>query len=206
MAHHGVLFLDEIAEFARTALEALREPLETGCITIARAAHRAEFPARFQLVAAMNPCPCGQAGQRQLACRCSPEQVQRYRARLSGPLLDRIDLSVEVGALAADELLQSPPGETSAQVAARCATARARALQRQGCSNAALAPADLDSVLALADPARQFTAHASARLGWSARATHRALRVARTIADLQGEAQVLTAHVAEAMQYRRTWA
>ena len=205
MAHQGVLFLDEIAEFARQALEALREPLETGCITIARAAHRAEFPARFQLVAAMNPCPCGHAGQRQPTCRCSPEQVQRYRARLSGPLLDRIDLTVDVGALAADELLQTPPGETSAEVAKRCAAARAQALQRQGCANAALTPSELDQVLGLAPETRQFTAHASARLGWSARATHRALRVARTLADLQGTPSVLTVHVAEAMQYRRAW-
>ncbi len=205
MAHQGVLFLDEMPEFARQALEALREPLETGCITIARAAHRAEFPARFQLVAAMNPCPCGHAGQRQPACRCSPEQVQRYRARLSGPLLDRIDLTVDVAALGAEELLQTPPGETSTEVSRRCAAARTRALQRQGCANAALTPADLDNVLALAPEARQFTAHASARLGWSARATHRALRVARTIADLQGAACVLTVHVAEAMQYRRAW-
>jgi magnesium chelatase family protein len=203
LAHHGVLFLDELPEFPRAALEALREPLETGHITIARAAQRAEFPARFQLIAAMNPCPCGFLGSAQRACRCSPEQVSRYQARLSGPLLDRIDLHVEVPALAAGDLLGAPPGEASAAVRERVVQARERALARQGCANQALQGQRIDTQIALDAAALQFLQTAAARLGWSARATHRALKVARTIADLAGEEATQLAHVAEAMQYRR---
>ncbi|WP_312756362.1 ATP-binding protein, partial [Pulveribacter sp.] len=203
LAHEGVLFLDEFPEFARSALEALREPLESGRITIARAAQRADFPARFQLVAAMNPCPCGFAGSRQRACRCSPEQVARYQARLSGPLLDRIDLHVEVPALPADELLAAPPGEASGAVRERVAAAHARALARQGKANQALAGQEIDQRAHLDDAARAFLQTAAARLGWSARGTHRALKVARTIADLAGSEAVGVAHVAEAVQYRR---
>src|SRR4029453_14423163 len=131
LAHHGVLFLDELPEFPRSALEALREPLETARITIARALRRSEFPARFQLVAAMNPCPCGWLGSAR-SCRCSPEQVARYQGRLSGPLLDRIDLHVEVPAMSPAELLDAPPGEATAAVQARCIAARDRAQARQG--------------------------------------------------------------------------
>jgi magnesium chelatase family protein len=202
LAHHGVLFLDELPEFTRAALEALREPLETGRITIARAARRSEFPARFQLVAAMNPCPCGWLGSAR-ACRCSPEQVARYQGRLSGPLLDRIDLHVEVPALATGELLQSPAGEPSAPVRSRCVAARERALQRQGKTNHALHGVEIDTHAGLAGKASEFLRNASARLGWSARSTHRVLKVARTIADLAGAAQVEVGHVAEAVQYRR---
>ncbi len=209
LAHHGVLFLDELPEFPRAALEALREPLETGQITIARAAQRADFPARFQLIAAMNPCPCGflgassAPGSTQRACRCSPEQVSRYQARLSGPLLDRIDLHVEVPALPATELLGAPPGEASAAVRERVAIARQRAVARQGCANQALQGQQIDEQIALDPAASKFLQTAAARLGWSARATHRALKVARTIADLAGAETTQVAHVAEAMQYRR---
>ena len=204
LAHHGVLFLDELPEFPRAALEALREPLETGRITIARAARSAEFPARFQLIAAMNPCPCGHRGDARRACRCTPDQVARYQAKLSGPLLDRIDLHVEVPTLAPQELLQASAGEASAAVRARVAQARQRALQRQGAPNQALHGQQIDAQARLEPAAAQFLQTAAARLGWSARATHRALKVARTIADLAGAESTHVTHVAEAMQYRRT--
>lgn len=202
-SHHGVLFLDEFPEFARSALEALREPLETGQITIARAAQRCEFPARFQLVAAMNPCPCGHWGSTVQRCRCTPDKVARYQARISGPLLDRIDLHVEVGALPSQELLAARSGETSEAVRERVVQARALALQRQGSANHQLQGQALDDHLGLSPEALAFAHKAAARLGWSARSTHRALKVARTIADLAGSAAVETGHVAEAMQYRR---
>ena len=203
LAHHGVLFLDELPEFPRAALEALREPLESGSITISRAAHRAEFPARFQLIAAMNPCPCGYLGSSLRACRCSPDQVSRYQGKLSGPLLDRIDLHVEVGALAADELLGAAPGESTASIRQRAVLARARAMTRQGSSNQALQGKAIDTQCRLDEAARKFLNTAAARLGWSARSIHRCLKVARTIADLAGAQAVQVTHVAEAVQYRR---
>ena len=206
MAHHGVLFLDEFPEFARTALEALREPLESGTITIVRAAHRAEFPARFQLVAAMNPCPCGFLGNTMPACRCTPDQVARYQGRLSGPLMDRIDLHMDVPPLPPSELLQGPGGESSATIRARCDTARARAMERQGRLNSALMGQAVDQYAQLETAAVQLLHAAATRMGWSARTTQRILKVARTIADLDASAATCSSHVAEAMQYRRVTA
>lgn len=204
LAHHGVLFLDELPEFPRAALEALREPLESGSITISRAAQRAEFPARFQLVAAMNPCPCGYLGSAQIVCRCTPDQVARYQRKLSGPLIDRIDLHVEVPAVAAADLLQARPGESSATIRARCAAARERSMARQGKLNQALQGREIDDYLLLDEAAAKFLNIAAARLGWSGRSTHRALKVARSIADLAGAHSTQVTHVAEAMQYRRS--
>jgi magnesium chelatase family protein len=203
LAHHGVLFLDEFVEFSRSSLEALREPLETGRILISRAARRAEFPARFQLVAAMNPCPCGHLGSPLRACRCTPDAVARYQGRLSGPLLDRIDVQVEVPAVPPEALAAAADGEASAAVAARVAAARARAVQRQGCANAALGGAALDEHGALDAATAKYLQAASARLGWSARSFHRVLRIARSIADLAESSAITLPHVAEAIQCRR---
>ena len=202
LAHHGVLFLDEFPEFARAALEALREPLETGTITIVRAARRAEFPARFQLIAAMNPCPCGYLGSTLKACRCTPDQVLRYQGKLSGPLLDRIDLHIEVPSVTAQQLLESPAGESTDGIRTRVAEARTRAMTRQGKPNHALQGGEIDQHAALDGPALKFMQSAAVKLGWSARSTHRALKVARTIADLAGSGSVSAEHLAEAFSYR----
>jgi magnesium chelatase family protein len=203
LAHHGVLFLDELPEFERRVLEALREPLETGHIRVARAARRSEFPARFQLVAAMNPCPCGWLGHSSGKCRCTPDQIARYRGKLSGPLLDRIDLLVEVPAVTEAEISMRGEGETSVQVRDRVVAARQRQMARQGKPNAQLAPDEID-LHCLPDCAgAALLKQAMARLDLSARAYHRILKVARTIADLAGEEIVRGPHVAEAIQYRR---
>jgi magnesium chelatase family protein len=204
LAHRGVLFLDELPEFERRVLEVLREPLETGTITISRAARQAEFPARFQLVAAMNPCPCGHLGDAGGRCHCTAEQVRRYRARVSGPLLDRIDIHVEVPPVPR-ELLSAPTerdAETSAAVRRRVERARALQLSRQGCVNSALDGEALAKACRLGDDAAALLDQAMDRLRLSARAYHRILRLARTIADLDEAARVETPHVAEAVNYR----
>ena len=206
LAHAGVLFLDELPEFSRSALEALREPLETGRVTISRAARQAAFPARFQLVAAMNPCPCGWLGASAAlgrACRCTPEQVARYQSRLSGPLLDRIDMQVEVPAATPAELMALPDGEASSVVAQRVATALALQQARQGAPNAQLPPGRIDTLCALDAATARFAEQAAARLAWSGRSLHRVLKLARTVADLEGSERITLPHLAEAMQLRR---
>jgi magnesium chelatase family protein len=209
LAHCGVLFLDELPEFPRAALEARREPLESGRITISRAAHQAQFPARFQLAAAMNPCPCGYLGAFAATgktCRCSGDAVARYQAKLSGPLLDRIDLQVEVPAVKPAQLMREADGEWSATIAARVGAARERQLRRQGEPNAAIEPGRIDALCRLDDGAAQLAQSAATRLGWSARGLHRALKVARTIADLAEAERIGSMHLAEALQYRRSLA
>lgn len=203
LAHHGVLFLDELPEFARAVLEVLREPLESGRITISRAARQADFPAQFQLVAAMNPCPCGFLGHHNGKCRCNPDQVARYRARISGPLLDRIDLQIEVPALPENDLTNASAGETSQQVRPRVEAARQRQLARQGKPNFLLSTLEIDTHCAVDDAASQLLKQAISKLDMSARAYHRILKVARTIADLAGVVHITTPHIAEAIQYRR---
>lgn len=202
LAHHGVLFLDELPEFDRRVLEVLREPIESGRITISRAARQAEFPARFQLVAAMNDCPCGYAGDPSGRCRCTPDMVARYRSRISGPLLDRIDLVLEVPRLDPAELRQSG-GENSAAVRERVTAARARQLERAGKPNAWLGNRETERDGALGEREQQLLERAVERLGLSARAWHRCVRLARTIADLDGADAIGAGHLSEAIQYRR---
>jgi magnesium chelatase family protein len=224
LAHHGVLFLDELPEWDRRVLEVLREPLESGVIHISRAARQSTFPAQFQLVAAMNPCPCGWQGDPRGRCRCTPDRVARYRARISGPLLDRIDLVLDVpavdanllairgngagaeGAADTDDTTVARPheGESSATVRARVVRARARQLARQGKPNARLGPAEIAQHCAPDAAGEVLLRKAMVRLALSARAYHRVLKVARTVADLAGAADVAVPHVAEALGFRRT--
>jgi magnesium chelatase family protein len=203
LAHHGVLFLDELPEFDRKVLEVLREPLESGRITISRAARQADFPASFQLLAAMNPCPCGYLGHHNNKCRCTPDQVSRYRAKISGPLLDRIDLHIEVPALREEELTAAATGETSAVIQSRVEHARAAQLTRQGKANFLLTSKEVDQFCVPDDAGLSLLRQSIAKLNLSARAYHRILKVARTIADLANQDMINAAHVAEAVQYRR---
>jgi len=203
LAHNGVLFLDELPEFDRRVLEALREPLESGRIHISRAARQAEFPAQFQLIAAMNPCACGYHGDARGKCRCTPDQVARYRGKLSGPLLDRIDLQIEVPALPAETLQGAASGESSAIVRERVTLARQRQLARQGKPNARLSTKEIDRYCQPDEAGAALLKQALTRLNLSARAYHRVLRVARSIADLAGCDAIASQHIAEAVQYRR---
>ena len=204
LAHRGVLFLDELPEWDRRALEVLREPLESGVVTVSRAARSSEFPAQFQLVAAMNPCPCGWAGDASGRCRCGAEAIRRYRARISGPLLDRIDLHVEVPRLPPTELRpDAPDGECTADVRGRVVQARALQHGRGGKPNALLSQAETMASCRLSNPDHALLERAVDTLQLSARSLHRILRVARTIADLADQPQILTAHLTEAIGYRR---
>lgn len=204
LAHHGVLFLDELTEWNRSVLEVLREPMESGRIIISRAARQSEFPARFQLVAAMNPCPCGYFGDPSGRCRCSPDQVARYRSKVSGPLLDRIDIQIEVARQPTMALANSaPPGEGSAPVRARVEAARQRQLDRAGKPNALLGTRELTRDCELGSNDQKLLERAIDKLNLSARAYHRILRLARTIADLAAEPRITTQHLTEAISYRR---
>jgi len=209
LAHRGVLFLDELPEFARNALEALREPLESGVVRLSRAKRTYEFPAQFQLVAAMNPCPCGYAGDARGRCQCTATQVARYRGRLSGPLIDRIDMHVELAALPAEHLLatvrhveSAPRGESSATVARRVVLAQELQMQRQGKLNAWLVPVEVTRMCKLEPESRALLSTAISRLGLSARGFHRVLRVARTCADLAGSADIRRCDLSEAVTLR----
>jgi len=204
LAHHGVLFLDEMPEFHRPVLESLREPLEAGVVSIARARLSCTFPARFQLIAAMNPCPCGWAGHTRKICRCPPDRVEAYRRRLSGPLLDRIDLHVSLVAPKGD-WLNAAGGEASDVVRARVLACRQRQVARQGCVNALLDGPMLRNHAALDERGALLLKEATERWAWSARVVHRLLRTARTLADMEGAESVGALHVAEALQFRPGW-
>ncbi|MCL4811003.1 MAG: YifB family Mg chelatase-like AAA ATPase [Vicinamibacteraceae bacterium] len=205
LAHHGVLFLDELAEFPRRVLEVLRQPLESGEVVVARVAAVVRFPARFQLVAALNPCPCGYRGHPTRPCRCTPQQVERYQGRVSGPLRDRIDLALELPPVPSGALLGETSGETSALVRERVLAARAHQLARnKGRLNAQLEGTALRTMLASAPAARRLLDRATARLSLSVRAHDRVLKLARTIADLGGSDAVEEAHLAEALQFRES--
>jgi len=203
LAHHGVLFLDELLEYDRRALEALREPLESGVVSIARATYHTQYPAQFQLVAAMNPCPCGRCGDPLGDCRCTPGQIAQYRARVSAPLLERFDIHLEVPRVDLAEFDESAlPTERSADVAARVMRAREIQLARQGKCNARLSDAQIDRICSPDKEGRALLDRAMKTFGFSARARQRILKLARTIADLKGDATVGVSHVGEAVTYR----
>jgi magnesium chelatase family protein len=210
LAHRGVLFLDELPEFDRRVLEALREPLETGAIHLARTAGRLELPAEFQLVAAMNPCPCGYLGDETHTCRCGPRRIQRYRDRISGPLLDRLDLQIEVPRVELPALQPGPeeecpppvPGGRAAAMARVVHEARERQLGRQNCCNARLDHAGINAHCRAQPAALRLLERVAGRFGLSARAYHRLLKVARTIADLQAAALITPEHIGEAASLR----
>ena len=202
LADRGILFLDELPEYPRKVLEVLREPMESGEVMISRASQQLRFPTRFQLIAAMNPCPCGYDGDPQQACRCTPDQIQRYRGRISGPLLDRIDLRLRIHRMPIGELQDAPPGESSTVVRERVCAARRRQATRQRTVNAQLSAADVAMHCALDERGKQFMRQAEERLNLSARAHHRLLKVARSIADLSGDAGIQVAHLQEAVAYR----
>jgi magnesium chelatase family protein len=201
-SHHGVLFLDELAEFQAPVLQALRQPLETGRVAITRSAGSVSYPARFTLVAATNPCPCGWAGDSIRSCRCTPGGIDSYQRRLSGPLLDRIDLKVGVRRVKLETLASEPTGEGSAAVRERVVAARRRQLDRQGCLNAQLKPARLRKLAGLEPVSRRALERWSEQKGLTARGFHRAWRVARTAADLEGSDQIREQHILEALGYR----
>ena len=202
LAHCGVLFLDELPEFHRNVLEVLREPLESGEVRISRARTQATFPARFQLIAAMNPCPCGYFGNNDDRCRCTIDQVRRYRDRISGPMLDRIDMHVPVRALKQGELHAKSDGDSSLAIRERVEQARARQLDRQGKANNLLSAPELEKVCQLSAGDKALLETAITKMGLSTRAYHRVLKVARTLADMQNKVQPDTENISEALSYR----
>ncbi len=203
LAHNGILFLDELPEFARYVLDVLREPMETGSITVSRAARQAEFPARFQLVAAMNPCPCGYLGDPNSQCRCTPDQIQKYRMRVSGPFMDRIDIHLTMVGVARADMSQAHSAESSQVIRSRVEAARERQCARQGIANSALDSRGTELVCQLGKAEKHLLYDAAERMLLTFRATHRLLRVARTIADLDDQTTINRQHMVEALSYRQ---
>lgn len=206
LAHNGILFLDELPEFSRSVLDVMREPLENGCITISRAGHQADFPARIQLVAAMNPCPCGYYGDQKEPCRCSPDIISRYQSRVSGPLLDRVDIHIAVQRIDYAHLRSdAKKGEASSHVRARVSDVYELQLQRAGKVNARLVPDEVDEYCCLNESQHNWLAKALDKFNLSARAIHRTLKVARTIADMEAAQDIGNEHLREALSYRSTF-